>query len=154
MPCLLLLAFAVVDQHVTHSADSDNEVENDAPPTNKAKKTSDTSQNFENHGRMIMRFIGPFESLENIINHGLKGDTALLGDEIEERYVIPSPYCLPEAYPSYSIEEKRLTESWLILWQKFAGFHELMLTIHNELPLIQTIARQVYFLLTSESPSN
>ncbi|KAJ7117672.1 hypothetical protein C8R44DRAFT_791242 [Mycena epipterygia] len=108
------------------SADLDNEAENNAPPTNKAKKTSDTSQNFESHGRMIMRFIGPFESLENIINHGLKGDTALLGDEVEE-----------------SNEGKRLTESWSILWQKFPGFHELMLTIHKELLLIQTIARQM-----------
>ncbi|KAJ6583123.1 hypothetical protein DFH09DRAFT_1309359 [Mycena vulgaris] len=104
------------------SAGTDAEtVDSDAPPAQKAKTAPEHEQDFTTHGRIIMRFIGPFENLEEIFIHGLKGDTALLGDEIEE-----------------TPEEKRLTESWTIVWQKFPGFHDLMLGIHQDLPLMST----------------
>ncbi|KAJ7468987.1 hypothetical protein FB451DRAFT_1255449 [Mycena latifolia] len=73
-----------------------------------------------------MRFIGPFENILAIITHGLKMDTALLGDEIVETPM-----------------EKRMSESWVILYQKFPGFHDLLLGIHKDLDLIESIARQI-----------
>lgn len=42
----------------------------------------------------------------------------------------------------------RLTESWNILWNKFPGFHDLMLGIYKDLALIRSIARQVRQLCT------
>jgi hypothetical protein len=43
----------------------------------------------------------------------------------------------------YSEESARLTKSWRIVHQKFPGFHKLMLKNHENLPLIQSVARQV-----------
>ncbi|KAJ7674372.1 hypothetical protein B0H17DRAFT_1082188 [Mycena rosella] len=73
-----------------------------------------------------MRFIGPFENIHQIISHGLKMDTALLGDEIEE-----------------TVEEKRMSTSWVLLWQKFPGFHDTMLEIHKNHPLVESIAHRI-----------
>lgn len=85
--CFPLFAYEAVTNHVVTSPSTDDE--NDSPATNKAKTIPpEHSQNFESHGRIVMRFIGPFENIEDVITHGLKGDTALPGDEIEEKYVI------------------------------------------------------------------
>ncbi|KAF7334925.1 hypothetical protein MVEN_02242200 [Mycena venus] len=107
---------------------SDNE--NDAPASNRPKKSTppEHEQDFASHGRIIMRFIGPYESIEEIIHHGLKVDTSLLDDEMDE-----------------SIQFRRLTESWTILHQKFAGLHSLLLANHKNLELIQSISRQITF---------
>ncbi|KAJ7866940.1 hypothetical protein B0H14DRAFT_3861865 [Mycena olivaceomarginata] len=40
-------------------------------------------------------------------------------------------------------ESARLTKSWRIVHQKFPGFHKLMLKNHENLPLIQSVARQM-----------
>ncbi|KAF7362974.1 hypothetical protein MVEN_00649000 [Mycena venus] len=107
---------------------SDNE--NDAPASNRPKKSTppEHEQDFASHGCIIMHFIGPYESIKEIIHHGLKVDTSLLDDKMDE-----------------SIQFRRLTESWTILHQKFAGLHSLLLANHKNLELIQSISRQITF---------
>ncbi|KAJ6619260.1 hypothetical protein B0H10DRAFT_2433485 [Mycena sp. CBHHK59/15] len=108
------------------SADTDDELENEAPPTNKVKKSPEGPSNFDTYGRVIMRFIGPFETARTIVDHGLIVDTALSGDEMEE-----------------DVTSKRLTESWTTLWQKFPGFHELMLSLSGDPRLRKSICREI-----------
>ncbi|KAJ7692016.1 hypothetical protein B0H16DRAFT_1752117 [Mycena metata] len=108
-------------------ASSDSDVENDAPTSNKAKSSTVPEQDFASHGRMIMRFLGPFENIEDIITHGLRVDTALVGDEVAVE----------------SLADARLTESWTIFHQKVPGFHSLMLANHANLDVIHSISRKI-----------
>ncbi|KAJ7097120.1 hypothetical protein B0H15DRAFT_797835 [Mycena belliarum] len=109
------------------NAIADDAESSDAPARNKVKTTpAEHTQDFFTHGRKIMRFIGPFENIHSIITHGLKMDTALFGDEPDEGPL-----------------ELRMSESWRIIYQKFPGFHDLMLSIHKDLPLIEDISNQM-----------
>ncbi|KAJ6613267.1 hypothetical protein B0H10DRAFT_2192073 [Mycena sp. CBHHK59/15] len=112
--------------YLPRNANTDDELENEAPPTNKVKKSPEGPSNFDTYGRVIMHFIGPFETARTIVDHGLIVDTALSGDEMEE-----------------DVTSKRLTESWTTLWQKFPGFHELMLSLSGDPRLRKSICHEI-----------
>ncbi|KAJ7937749.1 hypothetical protein B0H13DRAFT_2302578 [Mycena leptocephala] len=108
-------------------ATNDSDAENDAPASNKPKtSTSAENQDFSSHGRIIGHFLGPYTVIEDVITHGLKVDTALEGDEHEEGQ-----------------DECRLYDGWKVLYQKFPGFHELMLKNYKNLELIQSVCREM-----------
>ncbi|KAJ6474793.1 hypothetical protein C8R45DRAFT_1159929 [Mycena sanguinolenta] len=95
----------------------------DQEPTAKKKRKSDkdTATDYVEYGRVIGRFLGPFVNISKVIRYGLTADAAMSGDEGET--------------------DARLDEDWKILWGKFPGFHEYLLSQSTEPTIIRAMTK-------------
>ncbi|KAJ7349783.1 hypothetical protein DFH08DRAFT_958744 [Mycena albidolilacea] len=78
---------------------------------------------YAHYGRIVGRFLGPFEDIAQTIEYGTTADCAMSGDEGET--------------------DERLAEAYLILWQKFPGFREFLLKLTNKPIVRRAVERQI-----------
>ncbi|KAJ7679630.1 hypothetical protein B0H17DRAFT_1077831 [Mycena rosella] len=101
--------------HHPRPESSDNDNDPEPTPSKKPKKAQakdDAPDDYVGYGRIIGRHLGPFVNVAAVIEYGCKADSAMSGDEEET--------------------DERLAEAWTILWKKFPGFHEYLLSISNK----------------------
>ncbi|KAJ7104786.1 hypothetical protein C8R44DRAFT_807885 [Mycena epipterygia] len=102
--------------------DAEND-EQDTTRTQKKKSKADPATDYVEYGRVIGRFLGPFVNIAKVVNYGITMDAAMSGDEGET--------------------DERLATAWKILWQKFPGFHEYLLSLSTEPVILRAVVAQI-----------
>ncbi|KAJ7875475.1 hypothetical protein B0H14DRAFT_3130659 [Mycena olivaceomarginata] len=78
----------------------------------KRSKADATPTDYIAYGRTVGRFLGPFVNIGHVVEYGCTADAAMSGDEGEV--------------------DEQLAGAWKILWGKFPGFHEHLLSLSNQ----------------------
>ncbi|KAJ7861109.1 hypothetical protein B0H14DRAFT_3445632 [Mycena olivaceomarginata] len=89
----------------------------------KRSKANATPTDYIAYGRTVGRFLGPFVNIGHVVEYGCTADAAMSGDEGEV--------------------DEQLAGAWKILWGKFPGFHEHLLSLSNQPVPRRAIIKQV-----------